>query len=42
MKKTQGWYYFADGFCAWFHGMSAQEKRREIHKHGQIVRFIAD
>lgn len=42
MKRTSGWYYFADGYHAWFHGLSAQEKRVQIRKHGQIVRFIAD
>ena len=42
MKKTRGWYYFADGYHAWFHGLSAQEKRVQIRRHGQIVRFIAD
>jgi hypothetical protein len=37
--KTQGWYYFADGSYAWFHGLSAQERKVEIRKHGAIVRF---
>ena len=37
--KTRGWYTFADGYYAWFHGLSAQEKKVEIVKHGKIVRF---
>ena len=37
--KTQGWYYFADGSYAWFHGLSTQERKVEIRKHGAIVRF---
>lgn len=39
MTKTRGWYTFADGFYAWFSGLSAQEKKWEIVKHGKIVRF---
>jgi len=38
--KTRGWYVFADGTEAWFYGLSANEKRNEIFKHGKIVRFI--
>lgn len=38
--KTQGWYTFEDGYVCWYHGLSAQEKRVEILKHGKIVRFI--
>jgi hypothetical protein len=37
--KTQGWYTFADGYYAWFHGLSAQERKVEIRKHGSIVKF---
>lgn len=37
--KTQGIYVFADGYTCWFHGLSAEEKRVEIFKHGAIVRF---
>ena len=37
--KTQGWYTFADGYRCWFHGLSAQEKKVEIRKHGKIIRF---
>lgn len=40
MKKTCGWYVFADGSKAWFNGLSATEKKNEIRKHGAIVRFI--
>lgn len=39
-KKTQGWYIFADGTQAWFYGLSAQERKREEHAHGRVVRFI--
>lgn len=38
-KHTQGWYTFADGTQAWFFGLSAQEKRREIAKHGKVIAF---
>lgn len=37
---TRGWYTFTDGYMAWFSGLSGTEKKVEIHKHGQIVRFI--
>jgi len=37
--NTQGWYTFADGYSAWYHGLSAQEKKIEIYKHGAIVAF---
>lgn len=37
---TRGWYTFADGYMAWFSGLSATEKRMEIRKHGQIVKFV--
>ena len=39
-KKTQGWYFFADGAQIWFYGLSAQERKREEHEHGKVVRFI--
>ena len=39
-KNTQGIYYFEDGYNCWVHGLSAQEKRMEILKHGKIVKFI--
>lgn len=39
MSKTRGWYLFEDGYEAWYNGMSASEKKREIFKHGKIVRF---
>ena len=38
--KSQGWYIFADGTKEWFHGLSVSEKKIEIRKHGEIVRFI--
>ena len=37
--KTQGWYTFADGTQAWFHGLSAQEKKIEVLRHGTIIKF---
>ena len=39
-KKTQGFYYFEDGYNCWYHGMSASEKKWEIRKHGKIVKFV--
>ena len=39
MRNTQGWYTFADGYKAWFHGLSANERKIEVLKHGAIVRF---
>lgn len=42
MKNTRGWYEFADGYTCWVNGMSAQECKVEIYKHGKIVRFIPD
>lgn len=38
-NKTRGWYVFEDGYTCWVHGMSAQEKKIEIFKHGKIVKF---
>jgi len=38
-KRNSGWYTFEDGYCGWFAGMTAQERRVEIAKHGKIVRF---
>ncbi len=40
MNKTRGTYIFADGYKAWFNGLSAQERRNEERKHGKVVRFI--
>ena len=40
MSKTRGWYTFEDGHKIWFRGLSAQEKKREIIKHGRIVKFV--
>lgn len=37
--KSQGTYEFADGTKFWVHGLSAKEKKEEIKKHGQIVKF---
>lgn len=38
-NRTQGWYTFADGYRYWYHGLSAQEKRWEVYKHGKVVKF---
>ena len=38
--KSMGIYKFADGTVAWFAGLSASEKKREIAKHGAIIQFI--
>ena len=40
MKTTRGWYIFKDGTQVWFNGLSAREKRNEVMKHGEIVKFI--
>ena len=40
MKKTRGWYTFEDGYTCWYSGMSMQEKKIEIFKHGKIVKFV--
>lgn len=37
--KSQGWYTFADGYRAWYHGLSSNGKKWEIYKHGKIVKF---
>ena len=41
-KNTQGWYYFADGTAQWVMGFAAQEKAREVRKHGKIIKFVPD
>ena len=38
--NTRGWYTFEDGYTCWVSGMSAQEKKMEIFKHGKIVKFV--
>lgn len=43
MKKnnpTRGIYLFADGYEAWYYGLSATEKRNLIREHGKIVKFV--
>ena len=37
---TQGWYTFADGREIWFNGLSTNERKWEIYKHGKIVKFV--
>ena len=38
-SKSQGWYYFEDGYYAWYHGLSKTELKWEVMKHGKLVRF---
>ena len=38
--KTQGTYYFTDGFVAWYFGLSGTEKMLLVREHGKIVRFV--
>lgn len=38
-NRTQGWYTFEDGHYGWYNGLSANEKKWEIFKHGKIVKF---
>ena len=40
-RKSQGYYTFADGTRIWFFGLSAQEKKIEVLKHGAIIKFEA-
>ena len=40
-RKSQGFYTFADGTRIWFFGLSAQEKKIEVLKHGAIIKFEA-
>ena len=39
IPKTRGIYYFEDGTVVWFAGLSASEQRKEIAKHGAILKF---
>lgn len=39
--NTRGIYTFADGFNAYYNGLSASEKRNLIRQHGAIIEFIA-
>lgn len=39
MKKTRGWYLFADGTQVWYNGLSAREKKNAIATHGKILKF---
>ena len=39
-KHTQGWYTFADGYQAWFAGLSGSEKTMQTRQHGKIIAFI--
>ena len=41
-KRTRGTYVFEDGHKVWYHGLSAQERKIEIFKHGKIIQFIPD
>ena len=39
--KSRVFYLFADGTYCWYAGLSAAEKKREVAKHGAIIRFTA-
>ena len=39
ITKTRGFYEFKDGTVVWFAGLSASEQRKEIAKHGAIIKF---
>lgn len=39
IPKTRGIYAFEDGAVIWFAGLSASQKRKEITKHGMILKF---
>lgn len=38
-KNTQGFYTFADGYFAWFAGLSGSEKTMQTRQHGRIISF---
>lgn len=40
MKKTQGFYFFADGTKIWFNALSASEKRKAEMEHGKVLKFV--
>ncbi len=41
-KNTNGYYFeFADGYHGWVLGMSAQEKKVEVRKHGKLIKWVA-
>ena len=40
-ENSQGWETVADGTCTWVLGLSAQERKVEIRKHGKLVSFEA-
>ena len=37
--NTRGWYTFEDGYFAWFAGLSGNERKIEVLKHGKIISF---
>lgn len=39
-SKSQGYYWFKDGFHCWVNGMDAYEKRAYIREHGRIIKFV--
>ena len=39
MRTTRGWYIFADGYIAWFSGLTGMDKYHEIKVHGSIIQF---
>ena len=38
--KTQGYYYFEDGYYCICRGFSAQKMRVEIRKHGKCINKV--
>ena len=38
--KTQGYYYFEDGYYCWVHGMGKEDLAIEIRKHGRLIKFV--
>ena len=38
--KSQGWYYFEDGYRTWVHGMDKNALAWEVYKHGKLVKFV--
>lgn len=41
-KYKSGWFTFADGYSAWFAGLSAAEEKHEVRKHGKLISYQPD
>ena len=41
-NRTSGHYWFEDGYYCWVSGLSTQEKRVMVRKHGKIVKYIPE